>query len=118
MSELSFIGKLTKAMELSKAERVGMTLSYFDVVELLGELNSLKSYIAGLKTELTMKTGSVKACEARIDDLFNRLVKAEEENVRLTSLVDDLKMRVTVTEKERERQNALWGFYREQEREK
>ena len=48
MSELSFFEKLTSNLKLSKAGRVGMTLSYFDVIELLGELEALKAYIAEL----------------------------------------------------------------------
>ena len=49
MSELSFMGKLIKAMAKAKLEHVGMELSYFDVVELLGELGLLKIQIAELE---------------------------------------------------------------------
>ena len=49
MSELSFMGKLMKAMELSKAAHTGLTLTYFDVIELSGEIEALKGYIAELE---------------------------------------------------------------------
>lgn len=52
MSELSFMGKLMQAMELSKMGHVGMELTYFDVIELLGEIEALKGYIAELEAEL------------------------------------------------------------------
>jgi len=52
MSELSFMGKLMKAMELSKAAHTGLTLTYFDVIELSGEIEALKGYIAELEAEL------------------------------------------------------------------
>lgn len=48
MSEESDTFKLVNAMELAKIARVGMELTYFDVIELLGELESLKEYIAEL----------------------------------------------------------------------
>ena len=51
MSEMSDMHKLIMAMELAKTARVGMELTYFDVIELLGELGSLKSYIAELEAE-------------------------------------------------------------------
>jgi len=51
MSELSFMGKLMKAMELSKAAHTGLTLTYFDVIELSGEIEALKGYIAELEAE-------------------------------------------------------------------
>ena len=49
MSEMTDMHKLIMAMKLAKTARVGMGLTYFDVIELLGELDSLKSYIAELE---------------------------------------------------------------------
>ena len=49
MSEMSDMHKLIMAMKLAKTARVGMELTYFDVIELLGELDSLKSYVAELE---------------------------------------------------------------------
>jgi len=51
MSEMSDMFKLVNAMELAKKARVGMSLTYFDVIELLGELNSLYEYIDVLEAE-------------------------------------------------------------------
>ena len=50
MSEMSDMFKLVNAMELAKKARVGMELTYFDVIELLGEINSLYEYIDELKS--------------------------------------------------------------------
>lgn len=50
MSEMSDMFKLVNAMELAKTARVGMSLTYFDVIELLGEINSLYEYIAELES--------------------------------------------------------------------
>lgn len=49
MSEMSDMHKLIMAMKLAKTAQVGMELTYFDVIELLGELESLKDYIAELE---------------------------------------------------------------------
>ena len=38
MSEMSDMFKLVNAMELAKKARVGMSLTYFDVIELLGRI--------------------------------------------------------------------------------
>lgn len=53
MGEMSDMHKLINAMKLAKRAQVGMELAYFDVIELLGELDSLKSYIAELEAEVT-----------------------------------------------------------------
>ncbi len=66
MTELSFMGKLTKAMAKAKLEHVGMELSYFDVVELLGELGLLKIQIAELDSELVTTKQKLTDCEAKI----------------------------------------------------
>jgi len=51
MSEMSDMHKLIMAMKLAKTAQVGMELTYFDVIELLGELDSLKSCITELEAE-------------------------------------------------------------------
>lgn len=68
MTELSFMGRLIKAMATAKRERAGMELSYFDVVELLGELGSLKLYIDELESELATSKQKLTDCEAKIAD--------------------------------------------------
>lgn len=49
MSEMSDMFKLVNQMELAKKARVGMELTYFDVIELLGEIKSLYEYITELE---------------------------------------------------------------------
>lgn len=50
MSEMSDMFKLVNQMELAKKARVGMELTYFDVIELLGEIKSLYEYIDVLES--------------------------------------------------------------------
>lgn len=50
MSELSAVGKIKRAMRLAKLAEVGMTLSYFDVIELSGEIESLEETVRILDT--------------------------------------------------------------------
>jgi len=47
MAELGTIGKIMKALQLSKEAEVGITLNYFQCLELLG-------YIRGLEEELNL----------------------------------------------------------------
>jgi hypothetical protein len=56
MSEMSDNFKLVNAMKLAKTARVGMELTYFDVIELLGELESLKDYIVELEWKFDQLT--------------------------------------------------------------
>jgi hypothetical protein len=56
MSEMSDNFKLVNAMKLAKTARVGMELTYFDVIELLGELESLKDYIVELEGKFDQLT--------------------------------------------------------------
>ena len=49
MSEMSDMFKLVNQMELAKKARVGTSLTYFDVIELLGEIESLYEYIDELE---------------------------------------------------------------------
>jgi len=89
MTELSFFGELTSNLKLSKAGRVGMTLSYFDVIELLGELEALKLCIATLDSETVITKQKLTDCEARNKELELLAYGSEQEQLR---------------------RNALWGF--------
>ena len=120
MTELSFMGKLTKAMAKAKLEHVGMELSYFDVVELLGELGLLKLYIDELESELDTSRQKLTDCEAKIADrdkalnyMVHELSRMEidmdellkEMQWRLenkNNRIDYLKQRLELAEKERE----------------
>lgn len=86
MSEKSDTFKLVNAVELAKEARVGMELTYFDVIELLGELESLKSYIAELEAKI------------RHNALWQASEDAEE-RAHLEKLVPDLKKRIAELEK-------------------
>jgi len=44
--KMSYLAKLLREMEVAKGAKVGMMLTYFDVAELLDEINSLKKYKA------------------------------------------------------------------------
>ena len=66
MSEMSDTFNLVNAMELAKTARVGMELTYFDVIELLGELESLKDYIAELEGKFDQLTAQWR--QERQDD--------------------------------------------------
>lgn len=57
MSEMSDTFKLVNAMELAKTARVGMELTYFDVIELMGELESLKEYITEIERDKEALSG-------------------------------------------------------------
>ena len=69
MSEMSDMFKLVNQMELAKKARVGMSLTYFDVIELLGELNSLYEYIDELDAERRWRVvadGELPEAETRV----------------------------------------------------
>ncbi len=70
MSEMSDMHKLIMAMKLAKTAQVGMELTYFDVIELLGELDSLKSYIAELEGKIDQLT-ALDAIERQDDKSSN-----------------------------------------------
>ena len=90
MTELSFMGKLTKAMAKAKLEHVGMELSYFDVVELLGELGLLKLYIDELESELDTSRQKLTDCEAKIADRDKALNYMVHELSRMEIDMDEL----------------------------
>ncbi len=97
MSELSFMGKLIKAMAKAKLEHVGMELSYFDVVELLGELGSLKLYIDELESELDTSRQKLTDCDAKIadrdkalDDMVHELSRMEIDRDELEKTIEQL----------------------------
>lgn len=45
MAELGSVGKIMKALKLSKEAQVGITLDYFQCLELLGYIKSLEEEI-------------------------------------------------------------------------
>ena len=111
MSELSFMGKLMQTMELSKVAHVGMELTYFDVIELLGEIEALKGYIAELQednammkrsNELYLKDNSsmadeaiaykehAEAAEAKITNLHKIITKQAEKIKRQAARITEL----------------------------
>jgi hypothetical protein len=63
MSELSQHAKLIKAIEIAKGAQVGIELSYFDVLEVAGELNEAKEVVA-------MLNARIAELEAYIDQLI------------------------------------------------
>ena len=73
MSEMSDTFKLVNAMKLAKTAQVGLELTYFDVIELLGELESLKLYIAELEAAhvvwLAEAANEMNRLNARIAEL-------------------------------------------------
>ena len=92
MSEMSDMYKLIMAMRLAKRERVGLGLTYFDVIELLGEFDSLKSYIAELEEIDRMRSESISTLnqanannEDEIELLEKRIAKLESESERFTA---------------------------------
>lgn len=53
MNEQSYIAKIIHALELAKAAQTGCTLTYFDVIELLGHIKLLEEEIALDAVEIT-----------------------------------------------------------------
>jgi tetratricopeptide (TPR) repeat protein len=94
VSELSAVGKIKRAMKLAKLMKAGMTLSYFDVIELLGEIESLEETIRVLDTrdddalvtayrkdnaELKRQLADAEQYKAHNTVLLARALRAEEE---------------------------------------
>lgn len=77
MSEMSDMHKLIMAMKLAKTAQVGLGLTYFDVIELLGELDSLKSCIAELEVEVTKGHELQDSYCDRIAELEARIAELE-----------------------------------------
>ena len=102
MNEFSFLEKLTSNLKLSKAGQVGMTLSYFDVIELLGELDALKAYIA----ELVVENDRLQ------DGWFDYETICPDGSLRpkVSDLLEDLDMKKTMIS---ERDKALSGMVNE-----
>jgi hypothetical protein len=85
MSELSQHAKLIKAIEIAKGAQVGIELSYFDVLEVAGELNEAKEVVAMLNTRIA-------ELEYQLEDWTNN-GWAEDYKARiaeLEGLVDEL----------------------------
>jgi hypothetical protein len=76
MSELSAVGKIKRAMRLAKLAEVGMTLSYFDVIELLGEIESLEE--------------TIRILDARDDDALVTHARIADDAVKSVPVPDDL----------------------------
>ena len=70
MSEKSDTFKLVNAVELAKEARVGMELTYFDVIELMGELREENANLTARIAELEAETDQLTAHDAteRRDD--------------------------------------------------
>ena len=62
MSEMSQHAKLIKAIEIAKGAQVGIELSYFDVLEVAGELNEAKEVVAMLNARI----GELEAENAKL----------------------------------------------------
>ena len=111
MSEKSDTFKLVNAVELTKEARVGMELTYFDVVALIDDLREENANLTARIAELTECIGSqmadVYTLKAHIAELemkirHNALWQASEdaeERAHLEKLVPDLKKRIAELEK-------------------
>jgi len=67
MTDKSDTFKLVNAMELAKTARVGMELTYFDVIELMGEFESLKEYITEIERDKEALSGIKDILREHID---------------------------------------------------
>ena len=85
MSEKSDTFKLVNAMELAKEARVGMELTYFDVVALIDDLREENANLTARIAELEMKIRHNALWQASED---------AEERAHLEKLVPDLKKRI------------------------
>jgi len=90
MSEKSDTFKLVNAMELAKEARVGMELTYFDVVALIDDLCEENANLTARIAELEMKIRHNALWQASED---------AEERAHLEKLVPDLKKRIAELEK-------------------
>ena len=91
MSELSQHAKLIKAIEIAKGAQVGIELSYFDVLEVAGELNEAKEVVAMLTARIAELEHDLTNKEIEYTDLWNdalafqsRIAELEAEIERLT----------------------------------
>jgi predicted RNase H-like nuclease (RuvC/YqgF family) len=90
MSELSAVGKIKRAMRLAKLAEVGMTLSYFDVIELLGEIESLEETIRILDTR--DDDALVTAYRKDNAELKRKVERLDAHNTYLLESIAELKM--------------------------
>jgi hypothetical protein len=74
--ELGSVGKIKKAMKLAKQAEVGMTLSYFEVIELLGEIEALEE--------------TVRILDTRDDDALVTHARIADDAVKSVPVPDDL----------------------------
>lgn len=75
MSELSTIGKIKWAMEIAKIARVGVTFTYFDVIELSGEIKLLEETIGIVDADIA----DLQARNAELVAFIERLIEAGNE---------------------------------------
>jgi hypothetical protein len=95
MSELSAIGKIKRALKLAKQAEVGMTLTYFDVIELLREIEWLEEANRKL---FEMHDGAIiselrRGLELQYADnaeLNRKLAEAEQKQREAESMVERL----------------------------
>lgn len=86
MSELSQHAKLIKAIEIAKGAQVGIELSYFDVLEVAGELNEAKEVVA----MLTARIAELKELLDTESQLSNQFYLLLVDNPKSKKLADDL----------------------------
>jgi chromosome segregation ATPase len=86
MTELSFLGKLTKALEFAKFAQIGLELSNYEVIELLGELEALKAYIAELVAENDSGCGLWSDEPQAVLDYIDRLKTLYDESQKVISI--------------------------------
>lgn len=90
MSELSAVGMIKRAMRLAKLMEAGMTLSYFDVIELLGEIEGLEETVRILDT----RDDDELVTAYRIDkaELKHKVERLDAHNTYLLESIAELKM--------------------------
>ena len=98
MSELSFMGKLMQAMELSKAAHTGLTLTYFDVIELSGEIEALKGYIAELEAENDILKDHLREAKNILIDKNLQIDSLYEEGYKLHQRIAELEAHIAALE--------------------
>ena len=87
---------LVNAMELAKIARVGMELTYFDVIELMGELKSLKEYITELERDKEALSGikeilreHIEVGTVQLSTATARIAELEKDNAEFRQLIRD-----------------------------
>ena len=96
MNEMSDTFNLVNAMELAKTARIGMELTYFDVIELMGELKSLKEYITELERDKEALSGikeilreHIEVGTVQLSTATARIAELEADNAEFRQLIRD-----------------------------